>query len=73
MTAYSSRPSQPSDFDQRPRPEWMLAPWAGRPMPALSTWASPEIPDTAALHRPWPEMVAAAVAAVALSSVLAGK
>ena len=31
------------------------------------------IPDTAALHRPWPELIAAAVAAVALSSVLAGK
>jgi hypothetical protein len=34
-TAYTKVLATSADFDQRPRPEWMLAPWKGSKMPAL--------------------------------------
>jgi hypothetical protein len=34
-TAYTKVLATTADFDQRPRPEWMLAPWKGSKMPAL--------------------------------------
>ena len=38
MTNPTARPATSADFDPRPRPAWMLAPWAGKELPALKAW-----------------------------------
>jgi hypothetical protein len=35
---YAKTPATAADFDQRPRPEWATAPWAGRPPIELHVW-----------------------------------
>jgi hypothetical protein len=42
-------PATAADFDQRPRPEWMTAPWAGRPPIKLHIWR-PVPPSPATLN-----------------------
>jgi hypothetical protein len=35
---WTARPATSADFDPRPRPDWMLAPWVGKELPALKVW-----------------------------------
>jgi hypothetical protein len=35
---WTARPATSVDFDPRPRPAWMLAPWVGKELPALKAW-----------------------------------
>ena len=35
---WTARPATSADFDPRPRPDWMLAPWVGKELPALKAW-----------------------------------
>jgi hypothetical protein len=48
-TEYIKTPATAADFDQRPRPEWMTAPWAGRPPIELHIWR-PVPPSPATLY-----------------------
>jgi hypothetical protein len=36
--SWTARPATSADFDPRPRPAWMLAPWVGKELPALKAW-----------------------------------
>jgi hypothetical protein len=46
---YAKTPATAADFHQGPRPEWMTAPWAGRPPIELHIWR-PVPPSPATLY-----------------------
>jgi len=36
--AWQARPATAADLPPAARPEWMLAPWAGQPLPPMKAW-----------------------------------